>query len=72
MKKNNLKKINLQKIKKILENIFSSIGSKFKKIKPVKTKKEETTPDWFNKNLEKEELSSETKEELEDFLKEYV
>ena len=35
MKKNNLKKINLQKIKKILENIFSSIGSKFKKIKPV-------------------------------------
>ena len=45
---------------------------KFKRIKPVKTKKEETTPDWFNKNLEKEELSSETKEELEDFLKEYV
>ena len=35
MKKNNLKKINLQKIKKILGNIFSSIGSKFKKIKPV-------------------------------------
>ena len=35
MKKNNLKKINLQKIKKKLGNIFSSIGSKFKKIKPV-------------------------------------
>lgn len=35
MKKNNLKKINSQKIKKILGNIFSSIGSKFKKIKPV-------------------------------------
>ena len=33
--KNNLKKINLQKIKKKLGNIFSSIGSKFKKIKPV-------------------------------------
>ena len=35
MKKNNLQKINLKKIKKILKNVFSSIGSKFKKIKPV-------------------------------------
>lgn len=65
------KRANLETAKVAMEYAEKS-HKKFKKIKPVKTKKEETTPDWFNKNLEKEELSSETKEELEDFLKEYV
>lgn len=49
---------------------------KLKKIKETKTpkvvKKEEKTPDWFNKNLKKEELNSESKEELEEFFKEFV
>lgn len=65
------KRANLETAKEAMEYAEKS-HKIFKKIKPVKTKKEETTPDWFNKNLEKEELSSETKEELEDFLKEYV
>ena len=65
------KRANLETAKEAMEYAEKS-HKKFKKIKPVKTKIEETTPDWFNKNLEKEELSSETKEELEDFLKEYV
>lgn len=45
---------------------------KIKETKNVSVKKEENTPDWFNKNLKKEELEVETKEVLEDFLKEFV
>ena len=45
---------------------------KIKETKNASVKKEENTPDWFNKNLKKEELEVETKEVLEDFLKEFV
>lgn len=35
------------------------------------TKKEETTPDWFNKNLKKEELNGDIKDELEGFIRSF-
>ena len=35
------------------------------------TKKEEITPDWFNKNLKKEELNGDIKDELEGFIRSF-
>ena len=52
----------------------------YKKLKNISTGKvvkkeevsEENTPFWLDKNLYKKEISDDVKEELEDFLKEYV
>lgn len=38
----------------------------------LKEFRNETTPEWFNKNIQKKEITDEEKEELESFLKEYV
>lgn len=70
------KRANLETAKEAME-YAEKAHKKFKKIKEVKSttpkvKKEETTPDWFNKNLKKEDVSDETKEEIESFLREYV
>ncbi len=53
----------------IAEKTHKKLNS-VKEEKKVK-EKNEITPDWFNKNIEKEEINSEEKEELENFLKEY-
>ena len=42
-----------------------------KKAQKVTTKITEKQPVWFNENIEKEEISAEEKEELEDLLKEF-
>lgn len=68
------KRAGLETAKEAMEYAEKS-HKKMKKIKETKSanvKKEENTPDWFNKNLKKEELEVETKEVLEDFLKEFV
>ncbi len=53
-------------------NYAEKSHKKLKKITTVKTtRKEETTPDWFNKNLKKEELNGDIKEELEGFIRSF-
>ena len=42
-----------------------------KKTKGTKVKTAEKTPVWFNKEIEKEEVSEEEKRELEELLKEF-
>lgn len=69
------KRANIETAKEAME-YAEKAHKRLKKIKETKTspkvKKEETTPDWFNKNLQKEEVNDEAKEEIESFLKEYV
>ena len=69
------KRANIETAKEAME-YAEKAHKRLKKIKETKAspkvKKEETTPDWFNKNLQKEEVNDEAKEEIESFLKEYV
>lgn len=68
------KRNNIETAKEAME-YAEKVHKKLKKVKDIaKTTnpKEEATPQWFDKNLKKKEISSEAKEELEDFLKEYV
>lgn len=46
-------------------------SKKYKKEKVVTTKKETALPEWFNKNVDKEEISVEEENELKDMLKEF-
>ena len=41
---------------------------KLDSIKPLNTKKEEIVPDWFNEDLDKEEISAEEQEELNNII----
>lgn len=70
------KRANIETAKEAME-YAEKAHKRLKKVKEVKStthnvKREEATPDWFNKNLKKEDVNNETKEEIESFLREYV
>ena len=70
------KRANIETAKEAME-YAEKAHKRLKKVKEVKStthnvKREEATPDWFNKNLKKEDVNDETKEEIESFLREYV
>ena len=55
--------------KKLKKQFEEKTNTKTKSFSPNINKKEETLPDWFDKELKNEEMSESEKEELENLLK---